>query len=103
MITNESYCSVLSSGYSNCDQERWSFQGLAFDLESGMSKINIDYSGEDADLNITGFEIGTTEGIEFDFHASCCIRKAVVSFIDVAGNGNFTEVDQGPLLGKSKI
>ena len=73
-----------------------------FDLETGLKKINADYSGEDGIIEIPSFVEGTTENVSISLDFSCCVRSASFSLIDVAGNGNFKDFNKGPLKGKKE-
>ena len=71
-----------------------------FDLESGLKKVNVDYSGDGGIVDISEFDEGTTEKLNVSLDFSCCVRSASFSLIDVAGNGNFKEFFKGPLRGE---
>ena len=71
-----------------------------FDLETGMKKVNVDYSGEEGVIEIPAFDEGTTDNLTISFDFSCCVRSASLSLIDVAGNGNIKEFNKGPLKGE---
>ena len=73
-----------------------------FDLETGLKKINADYSGEDGIIEIPSFVEGTTENVSISLDFSCCVRSASFSLIDVAGNGNFKDFNKGPLKGEKE-
>ena len=73
-----------------------------FDLESGLKKVNVDYSGDEGIVEIPEFDDGTTEKLNVSLDFSCCVRSASFSLIDVAGNGNFKEFDKGPLRGEKQ-
>lgn len=61
-----------------------------------MRFVGVDFEG-DGNLEIEDFVIGTNESLEVSFDASCCVRKAALSLIDVAGNPNRKDFDKGPL------
>ena len=73
-----------------------------FDLESGLKKVNVDYSGDEGIVEIPEFDDGTTEKLNVSLDFSCCVRSASFSLIDVAGNGNFKEFNKGPLKGEKE-
>ncbi len=66
---------------------------------SGLRQVFVDFTGEDAEVNIGNFDAGTNDMVTVTFKASCCIRKATLGLLDVAGNSNRNVFDQGPLTG----
>ena len=61
--------------------------------------VGVDYAGDDGILDIDSFDIGTNENVSVYLEVNCCVRKAIFSMIDVAGNANRVEFDKGPLKG----
>ncbi len=68
----------------------------------GLSQVLVDYVG-DATVIIDPFDLGTNETVNVRFEASCCVRKATLKVLDVAGNGNQESLDQGPLTGAKTV
>ena len=115
---SETECSE-SIGFSNCDTESWMFEAKVYDNETGMCTnlfvwckhniifcidvglrlVGVDYAGDDGILDIDSFDIGTNENVSVYLEVNCCVRKAILSMIDVAGNANRVEFDKGPLKG----
>ena len=67
-------------------------------LFSGLRIVGVDFAGEGI-LNIDTFTVGTNDNIFVVLNATCCVRKALLSMIDVAGNANRAEFNKGPLKG----
>ena len=68
---------------------------------SGLRIVGVDFAGEGI-LNIDTFTVGTNDNVFVVLNATCCVRKALLSMIDVAGNANRAEFNKGPLKGTSK-
>ena len=67
---------------------------------SGLRIVGVDFAGEGI-LNIDTFTVGTNDNVFVVLNATCCVRKALLSMIDVAGNANRAEFNKGPLKGTS--
>ena len=63
-----------------------------------MRIVGVDFAGEGI-LNIDTFTTGTNDNVFVALNATCCVRKALLSLIDVAGNANRAEFNKGPLKG----
>ena len=63
-----------------------------------MRIVGVDFAGEGI-LNIDTFTVGTNDNVFVVLNATCCVRKALLSMIDVAGNANRAEFNKGPLKG----
>ena len=61
--------------------------------------MGVDFSGQGT-LNIDEFDIGSNKNVSVSFNATCCVRKALLSMLDVVGNADRVEFNQGPLNGK---
>ena len=72
-----------------------------FTFFSGLRIVGVDFAGEGI-LNIDTFTVGTNDNVFVVLNATCCVRKALLSMIDVAGNANRAEFNKGPLKGTSK-
>ncbi len=65
-----------------------------------LVKVDVQADEDQYEVVIDDFNAGTNETINVRFEASCCVRKALLRLMDVAGNGNQVSFDQGPLTGK---
>ena len=70
-----------------------------YDNQTGLRLVGVDFSGQGT-LDIDEFDIGSNENVSISFNATCCVRKALLSMMDVVGNADRVEFDQGPLNGK---
>lgn len=77
--------------------EKWFFEGIVYDLESGLGKVNLEFTGDDSDYTIGDFVGGSNENVSVVFEASCCVRRASLSIIDMVGNAAVKQFYQGPL------
>ena len=103
VVIDETSCTHLSDSQYACDLEQWFFEGIVYDLESGLGKVNLEFSGDDdSDYNFTidEFVAGSNDNVSVVFEASCCVRAASLSIIDMIGNAAVKQFDQGPLRGK---
>ena len=82
--------------------EKWFFEGIVYDLESGLGKVNLEFTGDDTDYTIGEFVGGSNENVSVVFDASCCVRRASLSIIDMVGNAAVKQFYQGPLRGQLK-
>ena len=97
VVIDETSCSNQSESQYVCDLEKWFFEAVVFDLESGLGKVNFELNGDDYQSSIGDFVPGSMENISVSFEASCCIRRASMSIIDVVGNSAVKQFNQGPL------
>ena len=66
-----------------------------------MRLVGVDFSGENGNLNIDDFVVGTNENVSVNLDVNCCVRKAILSMIDVAGNAQRADFDKGSLKSNS--
>ena len=69
------------------------------DNQTGLRLVGVDFSGQGT-LDIDEFDIGSNKNVSVSFNANCCTRKALLSMMDVVGNADRVEFNQGPLNGK---